>query len=263
MKKHLLRAFGLFGIILFVPLFMLTFSDPHIVEKSAKGFIEWKLKNELNGKIDSITLPQSKTLETFLGDRAKDLHQKTDEKLIELKQQLKDNVPAVIAAQIAKMANLNCECRKKWEERLKASLNFEVASLEKAKEKLADFTQAKYMEIVEKLTRDVRIFLGITSLVFIFLLIASFLKPSATEHLFLPGALLLLSTIICSYFYLLEQNWFYTILFNDYTGFGYLVYLLVVFAILCDIVFNKARVTTEIINALANAIGSAFSVAPC
>jgi hypothetical protein len=123
--------------------------------------------------------------------------------------------------------------------------------------------QAKYMEIVKKLTMDVRIFLGINSLVFILLFVTSFAKPRASEHLFFPGALLFLSTIICSYFYLFEQNWFYTILYNDYTGFGYLAYLLIVFAILCDIVFNKARITTEIINALANAIGSAFSVAPC
>ena len=85
------------------------------------------------------------------------------------------------------------------------------------------------------------------------------IRVEATAHLFLPGALLLLSTAICAYFYLFEQNWFYTILYNDYTGFAYLAHLLLVFAALCDIVFNRARVTTEIINAL----GNAFSVAPC
>jgi hypothetical protein len=263
LKKHLLRAFGLLGIILFAPLLILTFSDPHTVEKSAKGFIEWQLKNEINGKIDAIEWPQSQTLEKFLGSKAQELNQKAEAKLTAYKQMLKNDVPAIMAEQLAKVRNLDCECRKKWEERLTGFIKFEMATAEKAKEKLADFMQAKYMEIVEKLTMDVRIFLGINLLVFILLFLASFLKPKATEHLFLPGALLLLSTTICSYFYLFEQNWFYTILYNDYTGLGYLAYLLVVFAILCDIVFNKARVTTEIINALANAIGSAFSVAPC
>jgi len=263
LKKQLFRVFGLVGIILFVPLFLFTFSDPHAVEKSAKGFIEWKLKNDVNEKIDSIEWPQSQTLEKFLGSNAKELNQKANEKLTAYKQMLKIDAPAIMAEQLAKVRNLDCACRKKWEERLTAYIKFEIATAEKAKEKLADFMQAKYMEIVEKLTMDVRIFLGINSLVFIFLLLASFLKPKATEHLFLPGALLLLSTAICSYFYLFEQNWFYTILYNDYTGFGYLAYLVVVFAVLCDIVFNKARVTTEIINALANAIGSAFSVVPC
>ncbi len=263
MKKNLFRAFGLIGIILFFPLFILTFSDPHTVETSAKGFIEWKLKNEVNEKIDAIQWPQSQTLEKFIGSKATALNQKTDEKLTAYRLMLKNEVPAMMAEQLAKIRNLDCECRKKWEKRLTDYIQFEIATAEKAKEKLVDFTQAKYMEIVEKLTMDVRIFLGINSLVFIMLFIVSFLKPKATEHLFLPGALLLLSTAISSYFYLFEQNWFYTILYNNYTGFGYLVYLLVIFAILCDIVFNKAKVTTELINTLANAIGSAFNVLPC
>jgi hypothetical protein len=263
LEKYLLRGFGLFGVLVFVPLFLFTFSNPQTIEKSGKSFVEWKLKNEMNEKINSIELPQSKTLEKFFGNKGKDLHQKADEKLAKLKQQLKDDAPAIIATQIAKMADLSCECRKKWEERLKASMKFQIISLEKAKKKLADFAQAKYMEIIEKLIMDIRVFLGINSFVFIFLFLVSFLKSKATQHLFLPGALMLLSTAICSYFYVFEQDWLYTILYNDYTGFGYLAYLFVVFSILCDIVFNKARVTTEIINALANGIGSAFSVAPC
>ena len=263
MKKHLLRIFGLLGTMLFVPLFLLTFSDPHTVEKSAKGFVEWQLKNEVSKKIDAIEWPESKTLEKFLGAKARELNQKADAKLTAYKQMLRDGAPAIMADQLAKIRNLDCECREKWEERLTGIIRFEIATVEKAKAKLADFMQAKYMEIVEKVTLDVRIFLGINAFVFILLLMASFLKPKATEHLFLPGALLLASTAICSYCYLFEQNWFYTILYNDYTGFGYLAFLLIVFALLCDIVFNKARVTTEIINAFASAIGSAFSVSSC
>ena len=56
---------------------------------------------------------------------------------------------------------------------------------------------------------------------------------------------------------------FYTILYNDYMGFGYLAYIAVIFGFLLDITFNGAKVTTQIINGIANAIGSAFSVVPC
>jgi len=193
----------------------------------------------------------------------KKLQQETDDKLQSLKKQLKDDTPRMIAEQMAKVSNLSCECRKNWEKILRSSLNFRIASLEKAKEKLAIFAQAKYMQIVEKLTLDIRIFLGANSVIFLFLLIASFVKPKATEHLFLPGLLMLISTIICSYFYLFEQNWFYTIVYSSYTGYGYVAYLTIVFSILCDIVFNKARISTEIINLFLSAIGSAFSVAGC
>lgn len=46
-------------------------------------------------------------------------------------------------------------------------------------------------------------------------------------------------------------------------GFGYLAYIAVIFGVLVDIAFNKSRVTTEVINGIANAVGSAFSVIPC
>ena len=263
MKKILLRSFGLVGLILFLPLFLFTFSDPHLIEKSGKDFIEWKLKKETNKKIDSIQLPSSKSLEKLFGNKVKKLHQVTENKLENLKKQLKNDAPKIIMAQIAKMSDLSCECRNKWEKRLRSSLIFKIASLEKTKEKLAIFAQAKYMEIVEKLTLDIRIFLGVNSIIFLFLLLASFLKPKATEHLFLPATLILISTVICSYFYIFEQNWFYTIIYNSYTGFGYIAYLTIIFAILCDIIFNKAKITTEIINLFLSVIGSAFSVVPC
>lgn len=226
-----------------------------MVETSAKQFIEWKLQNEINAKIDSIKLPQSKILEKVLGAKG--------EKLADVKQKLKEDAPTIMATQLAKITDPNCECRTKWKERLSAFVEVEMASLEKAKEKLADFVSGKYMEIVEKLTRDMRIFLGVNGLCFIFLLLISFLKPQATEHLFLPSSLMFLSSAICSYVYLFQQNWFYTILYNDYMGFGYLAYFMIVFVLLCDVVFNRAKVTTRSINFLANAVGSAFSLPVC
>jgi len=259
----MLRGFGLVGSLFFVSLFLLTFSASHMVEKSAKSFIESKLQNEITEKIDAIKLPQSKTLEKVLGNKAQDVYQKSDEKSTEFKQKLKDGLPAIMATQMEKVTDPSCECRTKWKERLNASLQFEVTTLEKAREKLVDMIHGKYMETVGKLTRDIRIFFGLNALLFINVVLLSFLKPEATEHLFFPSLLMLLSSGICSYFYLFKQNWFYTILYNDYIGFGYLAYVVVVFALLCDIVFNKAKVTTKIINFFAHAIGSSFSLTSC
>jgi hypothetical protein len=263
MEKVSLRVLGIFGIAIFVPLFLFTFADPQLIEKSGKSFIEWKLQSETDKKIESIRLPEPTKLESLLGAKAQELRAQAELKIEEVKRQLKADAPAILAAQIAKLRNLDCECRKKWEVVLRLSMQAKIVSLEKAKSKLIEFSHAKYMEIVEKLTLDVRIFLGANSLVFIFLLLASFMKPLAIKQLFLPGGLMLVSTAICSYFYIFEQNWFYTIIYNDYTGFGYIGYLLFVFAILCDIVFNKARVTTEVLNACLQAIGQAGSLVPC
>ena len=147
--------------------------------------------------------------------------------------------------------------------KLRDSMKFQLASLEAAKTKLVDFSHVKYMDIVQKLTLDVRIFLGANAFIFILMFLVSFMRPQAIKHLFLPGGLMLISTVMCSYFYLFEQNWFYTIIYNNYTGFSFIGYLVFVFGILCDIVFNKARITTEVINACLNAIGSVGSLAPC
>ncbi|MFM2198747.1 MAG: hypothetical protein RLZZ505_2179 [Verrucomicrobiota bacterium] len=82
-------------------------------------------------------------------------------------------------------------------------------------------------------------------------------------QLFVPGLLAATSAVVCSYFYIFEQNWLLTILFNDYLGFGYLAYLAVVFGLLCDIILNRARITTVIVNAVLEAVGSVASAVPC
>ena len=262
--QHLtLRVFGFLGTILFIPIFLLSFAEHQLIENSGKAFVEWKLEKTTNEKIDSIKLPNESKFEKLLGKKAKELRIQTEKKIQSLKQQLKADAPSVIAMQLAKVRNLDCECRKSWEKKLRNSMKFKLASLDVAKSKLADFTQAKYMEIVEKLTLDIRIFVGANGVVFLFLMLASFLKPSAVRHLFLPSVLMFISTVVCSYFYVFEQNWFYTIIYNNYTGFSYIGYLSFVFAVLCDIVFNKAKVTTEIINAFLQTIGHAASLAPC
>lgn len=263
MKKNLLRAIGLLGMILFVPMMVMTFMDSYTVERAAKSFLERKLKSDLNKKIDSIELPKSQLLEKLLGAKAEALNKNADAKLTEYKQMLKNGLPAMMAEQFTQLSDPDCECRKKWKGRFTEIIDFEIASTENTKEKIANFLQAKYMETVERLTMDVRIFLGINALAFSVLFAASFLKPKATDHLFLPAVLLVLSTFICSYFYLFEQNWFYTIIYNEYTGFGYSAYLIGVFVILSDIVLNKAKMTTQIINTSANALGSAVHLSPC
>ena len=263
MEKTLLRTLSLLGLLLFFPLFLLTFADPQLIEKSGKSFIEWKLQSELDNRIDTIQLPKSTKLEDLLGAKAQALRAKTDQNIEQIKQQLKADAPAMLADQVAKLSNLNCDCRNKWEHSIESFMQSRLAVLESAKNKLIDFTHVKYMEIVHKLTLDVRIFLAANAVVFLFLLIASFLRPKAVKHLFLPSGLMLISTGICSYFYLFKQNWFYTIIYNDYTGLAYVGYLIFVFVILCDIVFNRARITTKVINFCLNVIGSAASLVPC
>lgn len=258
--KIALRTIGLIGVLLFGSAFWFTFGMPGFVDDAAKGFIKERIEEETKEKIDSITLTAEGSK---LGQIAQRLLESKEVEIIRLKRQLEEKAHERLAGVIAKMRDLNCECRAKYAAMIKRHFEFRIASLQEASEKLEDFMKMKYMEIVKRLTLDIRIFVGSNLAVFVILLAISFLKPQATIQLFLPGILLAISTIIGSYFYLFEQNWFFTIIYNDYVGFGYLVYIGIVFGILCDIVLNRARVTTEIVNFILNSIGSALSAAPC
>ncbi len=264
MQTITLRFFSIFGILLFAPIFAFTFLDASVIERSASGFIEWKLGEEANQKIDAIQVPKNSKLEALMGDKAKELLAKTEAEIEKIKIQLKSDLPSILADELAKLRNLDCECRKKWEKVFEQGLLSQLSSLDIQKQRLIEFSRAKYMDIVTQLTRDVRIFLGSNLTVFILMLLVSLLKPNAVRHLFLPAGLLFVSTIICSYFYLFEQNWFFTILYNDYTGYGFVAYLALVFLVLCDITFNRGRITTEVINGILNALGRAASnLSPC
>lgn len=240
--------------------FALTFSIPGWVEDFAAEFIEGEVSEEIDQTIDALKAPESKGA---LAKLARKVQSQNEEKIVKLKLSLKDNVHQRMARALAQIRALDCECRKKWEGAFKDGFESNIALLQAANDKIIDFVQSTYMSVLAKLKRDIRIFTGTNAGVFLLLLIVSFLKPKAISHLFLPAILLLISTIVCTYFYIFEQNWLLTIIYSDYLGLMYLVYLGLVFAFLCDIVFNRARVTTEIVNAILNAIGSAVSLAPC
>lgn len=255
----ILRTIGIIGVLLFGSSFIFTYSTPGFVEEIGEDFIKAKIEEKTNEKIETLTLNNSNN--AFVKFASK-LAANNEKKINQLKEQLKSKAHIKLAAIIAEMRNLDCECRKKHENYLKKGTENKILSLKNANNVLLDFMKTKYMEVAIKLKTDFRIFTGSNTIVFFLLVLISLLKPKAITHLFLPAILLVISTVICSYFYIFEQNWFFTIIYSSYLGWAYLGYLGIVFAFLCDIVFNRARVTTEIINSVLNAIGSAASVVP-
>ena len=63
--------------------------------------------------------------------------------------------------------------------------------------------------------------------------------------------------------YLFNQDWLHTILYNDYVGLSYVGYLALVTAFFGDVVFNRARITTEIFNGLSQVVGSTVQAVSC
>ncbi len=259
-QKASLRIVGVIGAVTFVTFFVLTFSTPGWIENFAQEFIKYEVAKQIDSRVDSIGPPAG---DNALSKFASAVYKKNQVRIDGLKNSLKVEAHEKMADALAEIRNLDCECRAKWVKAYKESFKSNIALLEAANEKVVGFIQSTYMNVVEDLKRDIRIFTGSNAAVFVMLLLVSFLKPRAVAHLFLPGVLLVLATAICSYFYIFEQNWLLTVIHNDYLGFVYMGYIGLVFSFLCDIAFNRARVTTKILNAFFNAIGSAVSVVPC
>jgi len=164
---------------------------------------------------------------------------------------------------MAKMKNIDCECRQKYKGILHHFIITEITDLNTATKKLEIFMTQKYMHIVQNIVKDFRIFLGSSFFVLLIMLLLLFIKPQASMQVSMLTGLMSVSTAVSSYFYLFKQNWFYTIIYNDFIGYAYLVYLGIIFLFLYDIVFNKARVTTKMVNALLDALGSSVSAVAC
>jgi hypothetical protein len=258
--KITIRTIGLIGTLIFGTAFWFTFGVPGGVEQIAKDFIKERVEEETKQKIDSITLSGK---DSTLGKLVKKLSKKKEQEIAAVKVQLQSKVHEKVASVIAEMRDLNCECRQRYSQRIKEHLELKLISLQSANEKLQHFMKSKYMHVVQNLTNDLRIFTGSNLAIFLLLVLISFVKPQAMVHLFVPSILLVISTFASSYLYLFEQNWFFSIIYNDFLGFWYLAWVGLIFAFLCDIVFNSAQITTAIINAICEAIGVALRAVPC
>lgn len=252
----ILRVIGWFGVLLFGCFFLLTFLSPEAIEKSAKDFVIFQIEKEVSEKYEAAS-------QATVADRALDIADRLGYEKDKIQKNLEDNLPEKIASIVAAMCGYDCEKKKQLSQSLTANYLDRIKNIEVAQDTLGNIIKGKYLEIVSNLKFDLRIFLGSNLVLFLLLIIVSFLKPQAIAHLFFPGMLLLLTTVISSSIYIFGQDWFYTILYNDYMEFAYLAYVAAIFGILMDIALNKARVTAEIINGIAQVIGSAFSVTPC
>lgn len=233
LRKAALRLFGIFGLVAFVPMFAATFTSPITFERAGRAFIQKKVE-----------------------EQAGRLHGR-------MREVLEDGMPEKAAALIAEMQNLDCECRKMLSESIRKGFQTRALALEDAGAQIKSLLQSSYVKVVKNLLIDLRIFSGSNAAIYLLLLGITYLKPGGIAHLFLPGILLVLSSLISAWFYLFEQNWFFTLVGNDFVGWGYLGYMSAIFLLQVDIVFNGAQVTTKVINGMLQALGKAASLTPC
>ena len=88
-------------------------------------------------------------------------------------------------------------------------------------------------------------------------------RRRAGLQLMLPAAALAGGGVVTAGLYLFAQDWLHTILFNDYVGLAYVAWLGVVVLLLDDILGNRARVSTRVVNAVLQTGGAGASTVSC
>lgn len=120
----------------------------------------------------------------------------------------------------------------------------------KAVSSLLRAVEQKYQQTLRQLQRDLRIFCFSNSVLFLIVALAAWTSRGRFRTLLMPALLLSGSTGWLTYSYIFRQNWLHTLLFSDYFGWLYLIWVTLLFLFLCDVAFNKLRVTRTLVEAL-------------
>ena len=247
-----LKVITLFLTIVYGFIFILSLTSTDTIRVGAKEFIKYQISKEIHTKIDKLN---DNKLVKYIKNKSKE----KNTKLQKYKEFLKKHLSSTVNKITEKLSKEECECRKMRRNFVSSFLTTKINNTKKAISHLKEFIHYKYINITSKLIKDIQIASASSFLAMLLISSLLFFKSKLSVQINLLSLLMLLSTLAGTWLYIFKQNWFYTIIYNDYIGFWYMGYLAIVFLLIADIVFNKARVTTELLNAFFSAIGSAFS----
>jgi hypothetical protein len=245
MKNFLLTS-STIGILIFGAVFSATFLSTGYIESSARSFIVSRIEKEIKEKkVAGVNLND-------VGEKLGWLKDKYADQIASAQKQMSGGIRIKIEDMLARICDVRCLQDKgiQLEDVTESALQEKIAQLKDVSEKLSEMIKGKYYGIIGNLLTDLRIFSGVNLILFVLIAGTMMKGPSVTKPLILPAGLLFASTIVSTSIYIWGQNWFYTILFNNYMGYGYAAYVGVIFAFLLDIVFNSAHITTSIVDGI-------------
>lgn len=267
--KNFLISISIAGTLLFATLFALTYKDTQWFEDSAKAWVAKEIERKIQMDFpDLFPDSEQKSSSKMLGK----LKGKLQERIKGLQEKLFSDLPDRIAIEIAHW----CTCRMGLEDKKAAQRKFEEIRVSVRKDNIADLKKniksktiglenvnalikGHYIKIIEQLLNDFRIFAGSNMLIFLSILILSLIKTEHEKALMVAGGLVTCGTLISIGIYLFNQNWFHALLFNDYMGWGYLVYVATITGFLADVVFNKGKISMEVVMGILTVLAMAIS----
>ncbi|HSX60170.1 MAG TPA: hypothetical protein VLF18_08230 [Tahibacter sp.] len=241
------------GTLLFGLAFVASFMQPARIEGHAQEL--------LRREVEARTVESLKALErTRIGQFAARLAEQHPEQTEALRRQMRERLVPFVEAVVAEMRDPDCPCRRKLAAMLEPDAGTGlVGVLQSGGAKLTAFVRAKYVDVAAALLREFRIFTGANALMFALLGIVLFVRRGARARLLPAAAVLLAATAVVGGLYLFGQNWLHTVVFGDYVGLYYFLYLAIVGALLADLLVNRGRASAR----LAASFGGGASAVLC
>lgn len=254
--RSLVLTIALLGTLIFGAAFALSYANPLLIERAARELVRMEVERRTGKQVDML-------LESRIADMASRQLRRIDADIDRSRQALRDELPRKVAQVVADMLDADCACRKRLADNAMGAESERLSALTTTRDRLRTLIESTYASVARKLMREFRIFTGSNGAAFALLVLVTLTRRRAGLQLALPAIVLAGAVVVTGGLYLFKQNWLHTILFDDYTGFAYAAYLAIVAALLADILLNRARITTRIVNAILRAFGSAASVVPC
>jgi len=245
-----MRFGALTAALMFLALLVGLHLVPKAFERSALGFVQAEVEAGVRERIPNLG---NETIATGLGRLGSRFGLQQDS----ARERAASDLPEIVAAVITRY----CGCKENFAEEsaeraanIRARLEGRAQALGLAQNRLVDIIQGKYDEINGALRTDITIFLSTNLLAFAAIFGATLIRSERRKLTIYPALLLAVAVVICSYFYIFDTDWFWAILFQKYWGFGYALFIALIFGFLVDIVLNYARITLQIVSNLPAAL---------
>ena len=233
----------LLGVLVFGTLLAYVLSSPDDFEQRSQSFIADQTEQELNERLSPAGADKMKLV-------AAKLSEKLAREIADVEAMVKAGTPKFIAAVIAAMCGFDCEQRAVLEAAVNQAFQDHLAHLNVGVNTLRGMVEEKYYAVLAELRRDITIFLGCNLAVMTLALAIAVFRGPAARHLLPIPAILTVSVLFAGYWYVFGQNWATAIVFSDYVGWSYLIFLGVVGVLLWDIAFNRARWMSQLLSSL-------------
>ena len=251
-SARVVSVFALLTALGFAALFAASFFGSIWIESLAIAAIKPQIVSRVADRLDRFE-------NNALIEKAQAKFSGLDARIAAGREKLEQTVSMSVDDVAARMTNPTCECRKTLSKKYRESFERDATTASLLKEKLTQLVETKYGEVASQLLREWRIFTGVNAVAFLARFLLSFYRSALGVRLLPIALVMLFGVAVTSWFYLFNQDWFGTVLFGAYVGWGYALWLAFVFALLADLALNRARVTSRVLSS----VGVDFAPLPC